>query len=128
MRERDSELFLLEILNSKNIFLLEKCSLVLKRRFMLPNDPDRYAGGSISSSWIQPYQTCQRVGERQSPWSSRLGVGCGANDPLRENILSTSDGGRQHLHTGIALVKYKEGSFTFMHVVNYLRPNFQYFL
>jgi hypothetical protein len=46
---RDSELFLSEILNSKIIFLLESCSFVLERRFVLPNDPERDAGGSISS-------------------------------------------------------------------------------
>jgi hypothetical protein len=46
----------------------------MERRIAYLNVPEKYAGRSISS--------CQSKGQvKYSPWSSRMGVECAANNP-----------------------------------------------
>jgi hypothetical protein len=46
--------------------LLEDYRLIVERRSALPNNPESYAGGSLSSWYDHPCQTSQRVGARRS--------------------------------------------------------------
>jgi hypothetical protein len=84
---------------SGNSCLLKDYHLIMERRFVVPSDPESYAGGSVSSWQIHPYQSRSkdRGQTKCSPWSCRLGVGHGAND----------HGGGQDSHRVVAPVKKK---------------------
>jgi hypothetical protein len=75
--------------------LLEDYRLIVERRFACPNDPESYAGGSIS-------QTGPRVGARRSvaPDPRGLGLGVGLTTPPRK-IYSYKIMEELKTHTGL---------------------------
>jgi hypothetical protein len=88
------------------------------KRFVLPINTERYAGGSVRSGQGHTYYTDERIGtyEDNFPWSSRLWVGPRTNLPLRyhvEEIISVGfDVIDQLLIRFFAFVRYwrKNGS------------------